>query len=74
MIVATTVHEIQIVDKIPFEEHDLTIDLVVTPNKVIETHTKYAKPKGIIWSKIDLKKLRAIPILKELRGEKGSSY
>ncbi len=74
VIVATTVHEIQIVDKIPFEEHDLTVDLVVTPNKVIETRARYAKPRGIVWSKIDLKKMRAISILKVLRGEKGSSY
>ncbi len=65
--VVTTVHEVQIIDSIPFEDHDLAVDLIVTSNKVIETQTKYTKPKGIIWSKIDSSKIEAIPILKELK-------
>lgn len=33
--VATTVHELQIVEDIPCEEHDQRIDIIVTPNRVI---------------------------------------
>jgi 5-formyltetrahydrofolate cyclo-ligase len=33
--VATTVHEMQIVEKIPFEEHDQRIDIIATPKIII---------------------------------------
>ena len=33
--VATTVHEIQIVDEVPVEEHDQKINMIVTPKTVI---------------------------------------
>lgn len=33
--VATTVHELQIVEKIPFEEHDQRVDIIATPAIVI---------------------------------------
>ena len=33
--VVTTVHEIQIIDEIPTEEHDQKINMIVTPEKVI---------------------------------------
>ena len=33
--VVTTVHEVQIIDKVPTEEHDQKISMIVTPEKVI---------------------------------------
>jgi 5-formyltetrahydrofolate cyclo-ligase len=33
--VITTVHELQIVDKVPHEKHDTKVDYIVTPNKII---------------------------------------
>lgn len=67
ILVVTTVHEEQIIDEMPFEEHDLPVDLIVTPDRVIKTNTKYVKPTGIFWSKIDPKKQNSIPILGELK-------
>ena len=34
--VLTTVHEIQIVDKVPVEENDTKVDFIVTPKRIIE--------------------------------------
>uniref|UniRef100_A0A8C5G368 Methenyltetrahydrofolate synthase domain-containing protein n=1 Tax=Gouania willdenowi TaxID=441366 RepID=A0A8C5G368_GOUWI len=65
-VVVTVVHDCQVVD-IPEElmgSHDLTVDYILTPTRVIKTNCELPKPKGIIWSK---KKLEKIPILKKLR-------
>ena len=67
--IVTTVHDVQIVNiDIPFDEYDLPVDLIVTPNKVIEVKEKAKeKPKGIYWNKLSLEKFESIPILKELK-------
>lgn len=40
IIIVTTVHDIQIVDFVPREEHDKRVDIIITPTKVIRTHPK----------------------------------
>ena len=68
-VVVTTVHDHQILD-IPeqlIEEHDLTVDYIVTPTEVIKTNCTRSKVKGIIWSKLDKERLKRIPVLKKLR-------
>lgn len=35
------------------ESHDLTVDYVLTPSRVIQTECKIPKPRGIIWSKVN---------------------
>lgn len=64
--VITTVHDKQIVDKVPREEHDVPVDVIVTPNRVIRISSKLEKPKGIIWSKIPNDTFGKMPVLKEL--------
>ncbi|XP_053127603.1 methenyltetrahydrofolate synthase domain-containing protein isoform X5 [Hemicordylus capensis] len=59
----------QVVD-IPEEllgSHDLTVDYILTPTRVIETGCKRPKPQGILWYKISHETLGKIPILKNLR-------
>jgi 5-formyltetrahydrofolate cyclo-ligase len=34
--VVTTVHEIQVVDEIPYEKHDTQVDIIVTPLRIIK--------------------------------------
>lgn len=65
--IVTTVHEAQIVNKIPIEEHDVPVDFIVTPKRVLETKTPYPRPPGIIWNKITSKMLEEMPVLKELK-------
>ncbi len=45
--VATTVHERQVVDEAPVETHDVPMDIVVTPERVIRTETPHERPDGV---------------------------
>ncbi|TKC41323.1 hypothetical protein EI555_003894 [Monodon monoceros] len=52
--VVTIVHDCQVVD-IPetlLEDHDLTVDYILTPTRVITTGCERPKPTGIVWSKV----------------------
>lgn len=37
------------------ESHDLTVDFILTPTRVIKTNCQLAKPQGIIWIKVNSK-------------------
>jgi len=65
--IITTVHDIQIVDDIPMTEHDMPVDVIITPTKIIRTNTKCNKPKGILWEHLTEEKIEKIPLLKHLR-------
>nr|CAI9696869.1 unnamed protein product [Rangifer tarandus platyrhynchus] len=67
--VVTIVHDCQVVD-IPealLEDHDLTVDYILTPTRVIITGCERPKPAGIAWSKISYEMMEKIPILRSLR-------
>ncbi|XP_033638791.1 methenyltetrahydrofolate synthase domain-containing protein-like [Asterias rubens] len=69
-IVATTVHDCQVMDTIPdhlIGSHDLTVDYILTPTEMIKCDCDRQKPSGIVWSKLDAEKFAQIPILKTLR-------
>lgn len=72
--VATTVHPAQIVPGIEVDEHDLTLDFIVTPEETIVTDTPYAKPTGIAWEFLSADDLEAMPVLRELRELKWASF
>ncbi|MCP8320802.1 MAG: 5-formyltetrahydrofolate cyclo-ligase, partial [archaeon] len=40
IMVMTTVHDVQIVDFVPREEHDKRVDIIITPTKIIRIHPK----------------------------------
>nr|XP_015223831.1 PREDICTED: methenyltetrahydrofolate synthase domain-containing protein isoform X3 [Lepisosteus oculatus] len=68
-IIVTVVHDCQVVD-LPeelVEGHDLTVDYILTPSRVIKTGCSRPKPQGIFWAKLDSDMLDKIPILKKLR-------
>lgn len=62
----TTVHDIQVVEGIPREEHDFSIDTIITPTRIIKIE-KHSQPRGIIWEKITPHLPEDIPILAELK-------
>lgn len=65
--VVTTVHERQVVDEEDApdpEPHDVTIDLVVTPDRVVETGAT-GKPTGIDWA-LAAERMDEIPLLGRL--------
>lgn len=68
--IVTIVHPIQIVDEVPMKEHDAPVDLILTPDRVIETAHLYQKPRGIIWELLPSDAFKQIPVLAELRGKR----
>ncbi|XP_045047791.2 methenyltetrahydrofolate synthase domain-containing protein isoform X5 [Desmodus rotundus] len=67
--VVTIVHDCQVID-IPealLEGHDLTVDYILTPTRVIATGCARPKPAGVVWSKISGEMMGKIPILRNLR-------
>nr|XP_034378902.1 methenyltetrahydrofolate synthase domain-containing protein isoform X1 [Arvicanthis niloticus] len=67
--VVTIVHDCQVVDipKALLEDHDLTVDYILTPTRVITTGCARPKPTGIMWSKVSCEMLTKIPVLRSLR-------
>ncbi|TRZ00365.1 hypothetical protein DNTS_030404 [Danionella cerebrum] len=62
-VVLTVVHDCQVI-KIPeelIENHDLSVDFIITPTQIIRTSRQHLKPPGIIWSKT----MVGIPVPKE---------
>ncbi|MCD6562619.1 MAG: 5-formyltetrahydrofolate cyclo-ligase [Thermoproteales archaeon] len=69
-IIATTVHDLQIVEHIPVTRHDVFLDYIFTPTRTIRTSKKFKNPSGIILEELDEDKIAKIPILKKLLTEK----
>lgn len=70
--VATTVHELQVVDEpVDVDDHDVPMDLVVTPERTVETRTPYDRPSGIDWSALDDDRIEEMPVLQSLRETSG---
>jgi len=65
--IITTVHPLQIVTaKIQLLPHDIPVDYIVTPEKVIATKTKIKRPKGVYWDFLDEEKIESIPLLTKM--------
>jgi 5-formyltetrahydrofolate cyclo-ligase len=69
-LVVTTVHELQVrpPGEIPTVDHDVRVDLVVTPDRVIECVRPrgYERPR-LCWAELTDDKVAAIPLLQRLR-------
>ena len=67
----TTVHELQIRDagSIPHTDHDVPVDLIVTPEQVIDCRPRHShRPAArIYWDDLTPEKIAAIPLLAEQR-------
>jgi 5-formyltetrahydrofolate cyclo-ligase len=70
-VVVTTVHELQVrtAGTIPTATHDAPVDVVVTPDRVIDCrHARRPRPvEGIRWDELTDEKIAAIPLLAALR-------
>jgi len=66
-VAVTTVHELQLqpAGTIPLAEHDVPVDLVITPGRVIDCRGRRApRPvAGIRWPELTPEKIAAIPLL-----------
>ena len=72
--VATTVHERQVVDESPSpldpsaglpdpDDHDVPLDLIVTPDRIIEVTWARDRPTGVDWDLLTDERLAEIPVL-----------
>ncbi|MDT7705963.1 MAG: 5-formyltetrahydrofolate cyclo-ligase [Pseudonocardiales bacterium] len=70
-LVVTTVHELQVrpAGVIPTAAHDAPVDLVVTPDRVLDCRGRRGErpTDGIRWSELTEEKIAAIPLLTRLR-------
>jgi 5-formyltetrahydrofolate cyclo-ligase len=70
-VVVTTVHEVQVLPAgaVPTTAHDVPVDLVVTPERVVDCRPRRGpRPGGgIRWDELTDEKIAAIPLLAALR-------
>lgn len=66
-VTVTTVHELQVrpAGVIPVTDHDVPLDFIVTPDRVIDCRTVRGPrpPAGIRWDDLTEEKIAAIPLL-----------
>jgi 5-formyltetrahydrofolate cyclo-ligase len=68
-VTVTTVHEIQVkpAGTIPLTSHDVPVDFVVTPDRVIKTGAAARQDASIDWADLTEEKIAAIPLLRAIR-------
>jgi 5-formyltetrahydrofolate cyclo-ligase len=67
-MVLTTVHALQVLkDDIPMTSHDVPVDVVVTPERVIRTRTAFRRPEGIYRQELSAEQLEAMPVLRRTK-------
>jgi 5-formyltetrahydrofolate cyclo-ligase len=69
-IVITTCHESQLINDLPssvMEEHDLPVDIIVTPKRYIYTKCLFKRPERVYWNRLDANTMKNIPILNDLQ-------
>lgn len=65
--IVTTVHSLQVVDdELPETKHDFSVDLIVTPDEVIECGQS-RRPRGLYWDSLSREKIAAIPVLGQMQ-------
>jgi 5-formyltetrahydrofolate cyclo-ligase len=65
--VATTVHDLQIVDSVPRDPTDQPLSVIATPTHAISIKRPSATPTGIDWTRLSPEDLEKMPILAELK-------
>jgi 5-formyltetrahydrofolate cyclo-ligase len=66
VVIATTVHDEQVVEAIPREPFDVMLDLICTPTRTIRVTGRGARPPGILWPLLPAERRAQMPILEEL--------
>jgi 5-formyltetrahydrofolate cyclo-ligase len=66
IVIATTVHDEQVVDQIAHEHFDVRLDLICTASRTIRTRRRGGRPPGILWDRLSADRRGEMPILEEL--------
>jgi len=80
--VVTAVHDLQVVDspdhplgiRLPHDDHDIAVDVIVTPTRVIHTKNRPPQPSRIDWEKLGdrLEQLKPLAEWRRLQGNTAS--
>jgi 5-formyltetrahydrofolate cyclo-ligase len=66
--VVTTVHDLQVVDgAIPMTGHDVPVDVIVTPTRVLRPGRTFRRPRRIDWTALTDEQVAAMPPVRALR-------
>ncbi len=67
--IVTTVHDLQVLEEgsIPMSNHDVPVDIIVTPTRTIRVPGPRRRPEGVDWALVTGQMMREMPILAELR-------
>jgi 5-formyltetrahydrofolate cyclo-ligase len=69
--VLTTVHDLQIVrGGIPMTSHDVPVDVIVTPERVVRPRRRRTKPQGIRWDELDDERIAAMPAIAAMQARR----
>lgn len=67
-IVVTTIHDLQVVGgAVPMTGHDVPVDVMVTPTRVIRAGRRLPRPRRIEWDALTPEQIEAMPPLAALR-------
>lgn len=65
--VATTVHDLQVVEAFPTEDIDQRLSAIVTPTRAMEVSATAVQPAGIDWQRLTEADIAAMPVVAALR-------
>jgi 5-formyltetrahydrofolate cyclo-ligase len=65
--VCTTVHTLQVLEDFPMEPHDVPVNVIATPETLIEVARPLPAPDGINWNLLSASAFDEMPVLSELR-------
>ena len=65
--VATTVHDLQIIDDVPRDPTDQPLAAIVTPTQTIRVKSPGPAPKGVDWQRLSPEELGMMPVLAQLK-------
>ena len=68
--IIAVVHDLQVFEKLPWNEKDVSIDLIVTPTTTIPVHNPRPRPIGVDWPAIEGRQMRRMRPLRELAGSR----
>jgi 5-formyltetrahydrofolate cyclo-ligase len=66
VVIATTVHDEQVVEAIPREPFDVTLDLICTDTRTIRVRRRGQRPPGVVWELLPPERRAEMPILEDL--------
>jgi 5-formyltetrahydrofolate cyclo-ligase len=70
--VATTVHDLQVLRAaIPMTPHDVPVNIIATPTRVLRVAGRRPRPRGIRWDELTDAQVRAMPVLGALARQHG---